>query len=105
MWRCFVRDQARVPSVAGAGSSLFRNRNNFFLTTAKRAPSSVPHMPSSPCLLSASGTHHPAFSDMVGCPQDPKENSFPTQKGTHEANLMLASSNRREASSVGGPSS
>ena len=30
MWRCFVRDQARVPSVAGAGSSLFRNRNNFF---------------------------------------------------------------------------
>ena len=40
----------------------------------------------------------------VGCPQDPKENSFPAQKGTHEANLMLASSNRREASSVGGPS-
>ena len=32
MWRCFVRDQARVPSVAGAGSSLFRNRNKFFLT-------------------------------------------------------------------------
>ena len=31
MWRCFVRDQARVPSVAGAGSSLFRNRNSFFL--------------------------------------------------------------------------
>ena len=31
MCRCFVRDQARVPSVAGAGSSLFRNRNNFFL--------------------------------------------------------------------------
>lgn len=30
MWRCFVRDQARVPSVAGAGSSLFRNRNSFF---------------------------------------------------------------------------
>ena len=41
----------------------------------------------------------------IGCPQDPKENSFPTQKGTHEANLMLASSNRSEASSVGGPSS
>ena len=40
----------------------------------------------------------------VGCPQDPKENSFPAQKGTHEANLMLASSNRSEASSVGGPS-
>ena len=40
----------------------------------------------------------------VGCPQDPKENSFSTQKGTHEANLMLASSNRSEASSVGGPS-
>ena len=33
MWRCFVRDQARVPSVAGAGSSLFRNRNNFFSNT------------------------------------------------------------------------
>ena len=30
MWRCFVRDQARVPSVAGAGSSLFRIRNSFF---------------------------------------------------------------------------
>ena len=30
MGRCFVRDQARVPSVAGAGSSLFRNRNIFF---------------------------------------------------------------------------
>ena len=29
---------------------------------------------------------------------------FPSQKGTHAANLMLASSNRREASSVGGPS-
>ena len=42
---------------------------------------------------------------IVGCPQDPKENSFPTQKGTHEANLMLACSNRSEASSVGGPSS
>ena len=41
---------------------------------------------------------------MLGCPQDPKENSFPAQKGTHAANLMLASSNRREASSVGGPS-
>ena len=41
---------------------------------------------------------------MVGCPQDPKENSFPAQKGTHEANLMLACSNRSEASSVGGPS-
>ena len=61
----------------------------------------------------------------LGCPQDPKENSFPpqksqtlsaesptgmyvratyTEKGTHAANLMLASSNRREASSVGGPS-
>ena len=40
----------------------------------------------------------------LGCPQDPKENSFPAQKGTHEANLMLASSNRSEASSVGGPS-
>ena len=40
----------------------------------------------------------------LGCPQDPKENSFPAQKGTHEANLMLASSNRTEASSVGGPS-
>ena len=40
----------------------------------------------------------------IGCPQDPKENSFPTQKGTHETNLMLASSNRSEASSVGGPS-
>ena len=40
----------------------------------------------------------------VGCPQDPKENSFPAQKGTHAANLMLASSNRSEASSVGGPS-
>ena len=40
----------------------------------------------------------------LGCPQDPKENSFPPQKGTHAANLMLASSNRREASSVGGPS-
>ena len=25
----------------------------------------------------------------LGCPQDPKENSFPAQKGTHEANLML----------------
>ena len=40
---------------------------------------------------------------MVGCPQDPKENSFPTQKGTHEANLMLSVPNRSEASSVGGP--
>ena len=35
MWRCFVRDQARVPSVAGAGNSLFRNTNSFF----KRHPS------------------------------------------------------------------
>ena len=26
----------------------------------------------------------------IGCPQDPKENSFPPQKGTHEANLRLA---------------
>ena len=34
--------------------------------------------------------------------EDPKENSFQAQKGTHEANLMLASSNRSEASSVGG---
>ena len=42
---------------------------------------------------------------VLRCPQGPKENSFPTQKGTHEANLMLASSNRSEASSVGGPSS
>ena len=40
----------------------------------------------------------------LGCPQDPKENSFPAQKGTHEANLMLEFSNRSEASSVGGPS-
>ena len=40
----------------------------------------------------------------VGCPQNPKENSFPTQKGTHEANLMLSVPNRSEASSVGGPS-
>ena len=39
----------------------------------------------------------------LGCPQDPKENSFPTQKGTHEANLMLSVPNRSEASSVGGP--
>ena len=31
MWRCFVRDQARVPSVAGAGSSLFRKTEQFFL--------------------------------------------------------------------------
>ena len=38
------------------------------------------------------------------CPQDPKENSFPAQKGTHEANLMLECSNRSEASPVGGPS-
>lgn len=38
MWRCFVRDQARVPSVAGAGSSLFRNRNNFFSICITRAP-------------------------------------------------------------------
>ena len=30
MWRCFVRDQARVPSVAGAGSSLFRKTEQFF---------------------------------------------------------------------------
>ena len=44
------------------------------------------------------------FLAWLGCPQDPKENSFPAQKGTHAANLMLASSNRREASSVGGPS-
>ena len=44
------------------------------------------------------------FATMLGCPQDPKENSFPAQKGTHAANLMLASSNRSEASSVGGPS-
>ena len=29
MWRCFVRDQARVPSVAGAGSSLFRKTEQF----------------------------------------------------------------------------
>ena len=39
---------------------------------------------------------------LLGCPQDPKENSFSTQKGTHEANLMLDCSNRSEASSVGG---
>ena len=42
-------------------------------------------------------------TQMLGCPQDPKENSFPTQKGTHEANLMLSVPNRSEASSVGGP--
>ena len=36
MWRCFVRDQARVPSVAGAGSSLFRNRNSFSQTVPTR---------------------------------------------------------------------
>ena len=41
---------------------------------------------------------------LLGCPQDPKEKSFPTQKGTHEANLMLSVPNRSEASSVGGPS-
>lgn len=35
MWRCFVRDQARVPSVAGAGSSLFRKTEQFFLVSAK----------------------------------------------------------------------
>ena len=33
-----MRDQARVPSVAGAGSSLFRNRNNFFI------PPSIPRV-------------------------------------------------------------
>ena len=46
----------------------------------------------------------PASASKLGCPQDPKENSFSTQKGTHEANLMLECSNRSEASSVGGPS-
>ena len=35
-----------------------------------------------------------AATTQVGCPQDPKENSFPAQKGTHAANLMLASSNK-----------
>ena len=47
---------------------------------------------------------HRAVTKNLGCPQDPKENSFLTQKGTHEANLMLECSNRSEASSVGGPS-
>ena len=30
VWRCFVRDQARVPSVAGAGSSFFVTGTVFF---------------------------------------------------------------------------
>ena len=38
MWRCFVRDQARVPSVAGAGSSLFRKTEQFFLVGGWGAP-------------------------------------------------------------------
>ena len=33
VWRCFVRDQARVPSVAGAGSSLFRKTEQFFFAS------------------------------------------------------------------------
>ena len=45
----------------------------------------------------------PINETQIGCPQDPKS-SFPSQKGTHEANLMLECSNRSEASSVGGPS-
>ena len=36
MWRCFVRDQARVPSVAGAASSLFRKTEQFFFLGYKR---------------------------------------------------------------------
>ena len=61
-----------------------------------------------PSLLLGEGSRPPqqqsALDPVLGCPQDPKENSFPAQKGSHEANLMLASSNRSEASSVGGPS-
>ena len=38
-------------------------------------------------------THRPSPPSLVGCPQDPKENSLPAQKGTHEANLMLECSN------------
>ena len=61
-------------------------------------PSHAPHSP-------------PAWIDQLtappaplGCPQDPKENSFPAQQGTHKANLMLECFHRREASSGGGPS-
>ena len=58
--------------------------------------------PASPGSFASPPTIHALARD-IGCPQDPKENSFPTQKGTHEANLMLECSNRSEASSVGGP--
>lgn len=44
MWRCFVRDQARVPSVAGAGSSLFRKTEQFFSDTTSRVVVAKPHL-------------------------------------------------------------
>ena len=43
MWRCFVRDQARVPSVAGAGSSLFRKTEQFFFFECRRDVVSYSH--------------------------------------------------------------
>ena len=36
MWRCFVRDQARVPSVAGAVAPFFVTGTVFFSTERSR---------------------------------------------------------------------
>ena len=55
MWRCFVRDQARVPSVAGAGSSLFRNRNSFVGNCCKSGMSLV--RPVTAASTATGGTH------------------------------------------------
>ena len=69
MWRCFVRDQARVPSVAGAGSSLFRNRNNFFQLYCLDVPLHWLHTFDDPTSIFLHGRHGLATPGHTRYPQ------------------------------------
>ena len=61
MWRCFVRDQARVPSVAGAGSSLFRKTEQFLWAMALAESTTSPQR----SLFSDTKTH-PTIATSAG---------------------------------------
>ena len=85
MWRCFVRDQARVPSVAGAASSLFRKTEQFFFPSPPSparwlAPPSPPGTPSlmSPPEPSRALQRHPRAS-LPSEPSEPSELSTPPE--------------------------